>query len=82
MIKITIDNHIEFKTEYLSIERKEYNFICSLSGEFIEDGSSFDPPMTYTMTNVKVLSSVPQMILTPIYISLKFQRESGELDKK
>lgn len=73
---ITIDGRIEFAADYIDIRCQDSGLICSLSGQFVKDREPFDPPMEYSMANMRVTAQDPKWILTPIYYDLESQRET------
>lgn len=70
-----IDKHVTFKADYVHIREEENRLICSLEGEFLKDGESYDPPMSYSMINLGVTTRYPIFILAPVYYSLLDERE-------
>ena len=76
MKRITIDDNVKFAINYLYLHQDGNTiYSCSLSGEFLNGGEPFDPPIVYSMSNVGVTTDDLYQILTPIYYDLLAERE-------
>ena len=75
MKRITIDEHIVFAAEYVRFREEGKAVYCSLRGEFLLDDESFDPPMTWHLSDVGVPTKDAYSLLAPVYYSLKAERE-------
>lgn len=65
--RIRIDDHITFAVRYNDFKPVGTGYLCSLSGEFLKDGMRFEPPQTYTLTNVRVMFNDIASLVRPAY---------------
>ncbi|MBI4738133.1 hypothetical protein HY772_00975 [Candidatus Woesearchaeota archaeon] len=75
--KISIDDRVAFRADWVEFRRDNGGLICSLEGEFLRDGESFDPPMPYYLSNIGVPSDNLLQILVPVYKDLMHERKKS-----
>ncbi len=69
------EKDITFKSSYACIEERSNGLYCSLEGEFLKDGQSFDPPLRYKIGDVGVTTRDLNQIITERYHGLKEEKE-------
>ncbi len=75
--KVYIEKGISFAADYIDMQKKGRTIFCSLGGEYLRDGKSFDPPLDYSIVNMQVVTEDLREILAPAYYGL-----IGEEEKK
>ena len=70
-----VEEDITFKSDYAQIEEKEGGLYCSLEGENLKNGESFDPPLRYSMADIGVTKRNLSRIIAENYQSIKLKEE-------
>jgi hypothetical protein len=66
---VSIDEHITFEGS-IEFFHRDGRIKCNASGEFLNDGKRFAPPLTYSLVSVGVAREDPVAVLRPIYYNL------------
>ena len=77
-----VEGGITFKSNYAQIEEKDGGLYCSLDGEYLQNGQSFDPPLQYKMSDVGVTKRNLSQIIAENYQSIKPQEEPEKAKDK
>ncbi len=70
MTLYNIAKDVTFTVDFVEFNHKKNQLVCSLQGEFLYLGRSYDPPLPYSMVDVPVMTRYVPDILYPVYVDL------------